>query len=172
MSELISLNNLNLSVVNDSIQKENEIDITSDIDTIYNFLLDELFETLEKNQEFILPDKDEKISKPDTVFDISKRTVWKNFKTIQEQINREEGHLLKFFNLEYKKTTSINKNGHFLIVGKYMNMIPNTLKKYIKIYVQCGTCKSIKTSIIKNHRMGLDYKKCTKCDRESPIIDK
>ena len=99
MSELISLNNLNLSVVNDSIQKENEIDITSDIDTIYNFLLDELFETLEKNQEFILPDKDEKISKPDTVFDISKRTVWKNFKTIQEQINREEGHLLKFFNL-------------------------------------------------------------------------
>lgn len=162
MTDLLITNDLSIS---------NDLSITTDTDIIYNYLLDELFETLEKNQDFILPDKDEKISKPDIIFDKSKKTVWKNFKIIQEQINREETHLLKFFSKEYSKTTSVNKNGHFLISGKYINMINNTLKKYIKIYVQCGTCRSIKTNIIKNYKMGIDYKKCFKCNGESPIID-
>jgi translation initiation factor 2 subunit 2 len=133
---------------------------------------------IERKLDFVIDINDEKAltqaikdSKPDIIFDKSKKTVWKNFKIIQEQINREENHILKFFSKEYNKTTSVNKNGHFLISGKYINMINNTLKKYIKIYVQCGTCRSIKTNIIKNYKMGIDYKKCFKCNGESPIID-
>lgn len=173
MSEILSTVDSNLleteNITNTRIGCE--IDINSSTDDLYNDLLDELLETLDKNQNFILPDKDEVISKPKISFADAK-TRWENVRDILKQINRDEAHLLKFFSTEYRKTTSINKNGFLLISGRYANMIPNTLKKYVKIYVQCGACRSIKTSIIKNFRMGLDYKKCSKCGKESPIIEK
>ena len=50
-----------------------DINISQDIDTIYNFLLDELFNTLEQNEEIILPDKDDKITRPDLSFNVHKR---------------------------------------------------------------------------------------------------
>ena len=67
-----------------------DINISQDIDTIYNFLLDELFNTLEQNEEIILPDKDDKITRPDLSFNVHKRTIWKNFKENLKQICKED----------------------------------------------------------------------------------
>lgn len=264
-----------------------DINISQDIDTIYNFLLDELFNTLEQNEEIILPDKDDKITRPDLSFNIHKRTIWKNFKENLKQICKEdmfltirnyinvfikedteklfelvnlsdkpdkseykkvndllnkkfiqitnlkinkifgkkenelveqnefnkltysdvtinnlidiiykktfdyildseestpinklvneiltikEVDMLKFFENEYKKPPSINKENHFLIHGRYVNMIPNTIKKYINTYIRCDVCKSNKTIIIKNFNMSIDYKSCSKCKSKRPII--
>lgn len=281
---MTSVNNSNLNNLECT-----EININQDIDTIYNFLLDELFNVLDKNEEIIIPDKDERLTKPDLEFNKHKRTVWKNFKenlkqickeeifltiksilysntqseinnlhelvhsidcinknelkkvnelldikisqivnkkinkifgkkevvlieqaefdnlvfpnsdinnlinliyqknmdfvfstdpntknsidlTINEILTRREVSIFKFFESEYKKFPSISGEDHFLIPGRFVNMLPNTIKKYIRLYSQCNICKSIKTVIIKNYNMSIDYKSCSKCKSKTPII--
>ena len=78
--------------------------------------------------------------------------------------------MLKYFEAEYKKPTSINKSNYFLIPGRYKDVLPNSIKKYIRLYSQCNICKSIKTVILKNHKMSIDYKSCSKCKSKSAII--
>jgi translation initiation factor 2 subunit 2 len=153
--------------------KENnmfEISINDVIDTQYNFLLNNLFEELEANKTVISAGKDEKVTLPDVVFDISKKTIWKNFKINCKELNRNEKDICNFFKSEYQRSNSINKLGQLLIPGKYTTMVNSTFKKYIKMFVQCSVCKSIKTDIIINHRMGLDYIVCNNCKIEKSII--
>ncbi len=152
-------------------QTENQelISIHDDTDTIYNFLLNELFNILKKNESVIIPGIDEKVSTPDIEFNINKRTAWLNFRKNCKEINRDEAEVCKFFKHEYQVQNSVNVSGHMLIVGRYKNMINTTFKKYIKNHVQCSICKSIKTKENKNHHMGLDYLICLNCKTEKPI---
>ncbi len=319
-----TFNNTNMTDTIESNNPISSINITQDIDTIYNFLLDELFNTLNNNEEIILPNKDERITKPDIHFNEHKRTEWRNFKenlkqickeemclsiknnlydNVKEEINnlfkevekidcvdkkifkkihelldikinqiinkkinkifgkkeneiieqsefnnlnfnsntninnlinqiyqknyeyvfefksndsniiiesntpntqseqntqntqseqveknnknnnispidkiineiltRREVEMLKYFEAEYKKPTSINKSNYFLIPGRYRDVLPNSIKKYVGLYSQCNTCKSIKTIILKNYKMSIDYKSCSKCKSKSAII--
>ena len=83
---LNNTNNTNMTE-NDEI---NNIDINQDIDSIYNYLLDEIFNIIHNNEEIILPNKDERITKPDIGFNEHKRTEWRNFKENLKQICKEE----------------------------------------------------------------------------------
>ena len=91
-------------------------------------------------------------------------------KLVDEILTRREVEMLKYFEAEYKKPTSINKSNYFLIPGRYKDVLPNSIKKYIRLYSQCNICKSIKTVILKNHKMSIDYKSCSKCKSKSAII--
>ncbi len=318
-------NNTNMTELTDTNNNpRTDIDINLDTDTIYNYLLDELFNTIQNNEEIILPNKDERITKPDINFNEHKRTEWRNFKEnlkqickeemaisiknnlydnvkletnklfeevekidcadknifkkinglleiktnqiinkkinkifgkkeneimeqsdfdslgydsdkyindlvnqiyqknyeyvfdfkfnilneqkekteqkeqkeqkeqteqtdkhiqnnkannispidklVDEILTRREVEMLKYFEAEYKKPTSINKSNYFLIPGRYKDVLPNSIKKYIRLYSQCNICKSIKTIILKNHKMSIDYKSCSKCKSKSAII--
>jgi len=147
---------------------EDFIEISMDTDTIYEKLLGELFETLD-NDLNNNPDE-EKLPKLDIIFDISKKTVWKNFKTVCGIIQRDETDLLKFINNEFRRVPSVNKYGHLLITGRFTSMIPNTFKKYVQLFVRCPACGSLKTIINKNYHMGIDYMICSKRNCSSPII--
>ena len=63
-------------------------------------------------------------------------------------------------------------NGHLLIRGRYtFPMLSASLKKYIKTFVQCSSCKSIKTEIIRDSSSRLDYIKCLneKCNTQKVL---
>jgi len=72
---------------------------------------------------------------------------------------------------EYTATITINQEGHFYIKGRYsLQIIGNTLKKYIKIFLQCDTCKSMRSTIEKKSNR-LTYLVChnDKCNYEKVI---
>ncbi len=144
------------------------IDPTMDTDIIYERLLEELYDVLDCDK---ATHKDEdKLPNLDIVFDISKKTVWKNFKNFINAVQRKETDITDFIKNEYGRTPSINKHGHLLITGRYTSIMSNTIRKYVQLFVKCPACGSLKTTISKNHHMGIDYLICTKRNCSSPII--
>lgn len=147
------------------------INTNTDKDITYNKLLNELYEIINENYD-LFENNNIKLSKPDIHFDITRKTVWKNFITNCKQINRSSDQLQKFINKEFNVESSINKEKHFLIRGRYsFTMLSGALKKYIKNYVQCSSCKSIKTEIFRDQSSRLDYLKCLneKCNTQKAI---
>ncbi len=149
-----------------------DININMDEDELYCYLLEDIYNTLDKYSTTFNEYSGIKISKPDVQYDITKKTIWRNFRLICSQINREEDDIIKFLKKEYNTSISKNENGELLIKGKYtFQMIATTLKQYIKSYLQCSACKSIKTSIDKKNK--LTYLLCCNklCNYEKVIID-
>ena len=137
----------------------NNINIYTDPDTLYVQLLDEIYETISENNE-LFGNKNTNISKPDIKYQ-NRKTFWFNYGKNCEQINRTVVQLKKFFEKELAVETSINEKSNLILRGKYnFNLIASTYKKYIKNYVQCTTCKSFNTEIVRNSSNRLDYLKC------------
>jgi translation initiation factor 2 beta subunit (eIF-2beta)/eIF-5 len=149
-----------------------EISLDLDENELYYYLLENIYESLDST---ISTESGNKISKPDVSLDISRKTVWKNFKCICNQINRnnEEDilHILKFFKKELSVNSSVNKDGHVLIRGRYTSdMIGNILKRYIKIFLKCDPCKGMNTTVERKQNK-LTYIIChnDKCNYEKVI---
>ena len=92
-----------------------EISLKLDENELYYYLLENIYENLDNN---ISDNSGFKISKPIVELDITRKSVWKNFKLICTQINRDKPddiqHILKFYKKEYSVSPSINKDGQFL----------------------------------------------------------
>ena len=164
-------------IINPNIDNSNENDITNTIetneitntleiintqtdpDTIYTTLLSEIYDTISDNDE-LFGNKNLNISKPDIKYE-NRKTFWYNYGKNCIQINRSTQQLKKFIEKELAVETSINDKSNLLLRGKYnFNIIASTYKKYIKNYVQCTSCKSIQTEIVRNSSNRLDYLKC------------
>lgn len=166
------INNKQESLSNET-ELNSENTQNDDYDTLYKTLLNDLYSTLDKNSNILLDNSNVKISKPDVHFDITKKTIWKNFRINCNQINRTESCLQTYFQNEYSTTTTINIAGQLLIKGRYdSNIIGSTYKKYIKNNVQCSICKSLHTEVNRNIGMRLDYLKCNNCNAEKVIVAK
>ena len=172
--DMIRLNSIDSSkIINPNLQEElddsetittitintNNINVFTDPDTMYTQLLDEIYETISENNE-LFGNKNNNISKPDIKYQ-NRKTFWFNYGKNCEQINRTIVQLKKFFEKELAVETSINEKSNLILRGKYnFNLIASTYKKYIKNYVQCTTCKSFNTEIVRNSSNRLDYLKC------------
>lgn len=153
------------------IKNEQYININSDSDTIYKTLLDEIFDTIEDNNQ-LFRNNNINITRPDIKYE-NRKTFWYNYGKNCSQINRSVEQLKKFFENELAVETSINDKLNLIFRGKYsFNIIASTYKKYIKNYVQCTTCKSILTEIIRNSSNRLDYLKClnAKCNSSKVVV--
>lgn len=153
-------NNIGLEIENDI-----KINTNSDKNLIYTTLLDIIFEIINDNNQ-LFGNKNLNISKPDIKYE-NRKTFWYNFHQNCSQINRTVEQLKKFIDKEMSVETSINDKSNLILKGKYnFSMIASTYKKYIKNYVQCTTCKSINTEIVRNQSNRLDYLKClnSKCN--------
>ena len=156
------MNNSNTnSDINISLQlEENEL---------YYYLLEDIYSIIDNN---ISTDNGIKISKPEVNYDKSRKSIWSNFYQICKQINRasldDMNHILKFFKKEYSVAPNLNKDNHFLIKGRYnTQIIGNTLKRYIKIFLKCEPCKGMNTTVEKRQNR-LTYLVChnEKCKYE------
>jgi translation initiation factor 2 beta subunit (eIF-2beta)/eIF-5 len=137
----------------------------------YEFLLDNIFEQFENDEQFKKYSDEPKISKPNICYDFKiRRTVWSNFTKNSGELNRDINDIKSFIEKELTNISSINGNNELLIKGKYnSNMIMSIFKKYIKTFVQCTCCSSIRTEITRNTSSKLDILKCNKCRAERTI---
>ncbi len=159
-------NNIGLEISDDI-----KINIHTDPNLVYTLLLDGIYETLTDNNQ-LFGNKNVNISKPDIKYE-NRKTFWYNYGKNCSQINRNVEQIKKFIEKEMAVETSINDKSNLILRGKYnFAMIAGAYKKYIKNYVQCTTCKSMETEIVRNSSNRLDYLKCLnpKCNTCKVVI--
>lgn len=148
-----------------------KINTQTEPNIVYTTLLDGIYDTLNENNE-LFGNKNIAISKPDIKYE-NRKTFWYNYGKNCSQINRTLEQLKRFIEKEMAVETSINDKSNLILRGKYnFAMIASAYKKYIKNYVQCTTCKSMQTEIVRNSSNRLDYLKCLnpKCNTLKVVV--
>lgn len=136
----------------------------SERDYTYEELLTRVFNIMrEKNPDYVTGEKRKFVMKPPQVNRVgTKKTSFTNFAEICKLLRRQEKHLLNFLLVELGTSGSLDINKQLTIKGKFQQkQIENVLRRYIKEYVTCHTCRSPETSMVKDER--LFFLKCEAC---------
>nr|XP_031826887.1 eukaryotic translation initiation factor 2 subunit 2 isoform X2 [Nomia melanderi] len=149
--------------------KENEHEETSlwfgsDRDYTYDELLVRVFNIMrEKNPDMVAGKKQKFVMRPPQVVRIgTKKTSFANFTEICKTLHRQPKHLLDFLLAELGTSGSVDGNSQLIIKGRFQQkQIENVLRRYIKEYVTCHTCRSPDTILQKDTR--LFFLQCETC---------
>lgn len=149
--------------------KENVEDTTvtwtgSDRDYTYDELLNRVFEIMrDKNPDMVAGKKQKFVMRPPQVVRIgTKKTSFANFTEICKTLHRQPKHLLDFLLAELGTSGSVDGNSQLIIKGRFQQkQIENVLRRYIKEYVTCHTCRSPDTILQKDTR--LFFLQCETC---------
>ncbi|CAI6358116.1 unnamed protein product [Macrosiphum euphorbiae] len=136
----------------------------SDRDYTYDELLTRIFEIMrEKNPDMVEGKKQKFVLRPPQVIRIgSKKTSFANFTEICKTLHRQPKHLLDFLLAELGTSGSVDGNSQLIIKGRFQQkQIENVLRRYIKEYVTCHTCRSPDTILQKDTR--LFFLQCETC---------
>lgn len=138
--------------------------IGSDRDYTYDELLERAFDVMrEKNPSMVAGKKQKFIMRPPQVVRIgTKKTSFANFTEICKTLHRQPKHLLDFLLAELGTSGSVDGNSQLIIKGRFQQkQIENVLRRYIKEYVTCHTCRSPDTILQKDTR--LFFLQCETC---------
>jgi len=138
--------------------------MSSDKDYPYEFLLERVFEIMRnKNPDMVAGKKQKFVMKPPQVVRIgTKKTSFANFNEICITLHRQPKHLLDFLLAELGTSGSVDGNSQLIIKGRFQQkQIENVLRRYIKEYVTCHTCRSPDTILQKDTR--LFFLQCETC---------
>lgn len=92
----------------------------------------------------------------------TKKTSFANFTDICKTLHRQPKHLLDFLLAELGTSGSMDGNAQLIIKGRFQpKQIENVLRRYIKEYVTCHTCRSPETILQKDTR--LFFLQCEQC---------
>jgi len=148
-----------------------EVDVTDNAgvaaawtDFSYDELLERVYKIMrEKNPAMDFGEKRKFVIQPPQVSRIgSKKTAFLNFVDICKLLKRTPKHLLSFLLAELGTSGSIDGNNQLIIKGKFQpKHLESVLRKYIKEYVTCHTCKSAETKLEKDTR--LNFLQCETC---------
>ncbi|XP_059614633.1 eukaryotic translation initiation factor 2 subunit 2 isoform X2 [Phlebotomus argentipes] len=136
----------------------------SDRDYTYDELLKRVFEIiLDKNPEMAAGRKPKFVMRPPQVLRVgTKKTSFANFMEICKVLHRLPKHLLDYLLSELGTSGSVDGNNQLIIKGRFQpKQIENVLRRYIKEYVTCHTCKSPDTILQKDTR--LFFLQCESC---------
>uniref|UniRef100_A0AC35U9M0 EIF2B_5 domain-containing protein n=1 Tax=Rhabditophanes sp. KR3021 TaxID=114890 RepID=A0AC35U9M0_9BILA len=139
-------------------------------DYSYEELLDLVFGIMrEKNPELVTGDKKKFVMKPPLVARAgSKKTAFTNFAEICRLLKRTNKHVLQFLLTEMGTTGSLDGNQCLIVKGRFQQKhFESVLRKYIKEYVTCHTCRSSETDLTKDTR--LYFLECTICGAKSSV---
>ncbi|KAL1456970.1 hypothetical protein WDU94_001650 [Cyamophila willieti] len=151
-------------------ERDNELEdeshtwIGSDRDYTYDELLSRVFEIMrEKNPDMVAGKKQKFVMRPPQVVRIgTKKTSFANFTEICKTLHRLPKHLLDFLLAELGTSGSVDGNSQLIIKGRFQQkQIENVLRRYIKEYVTCHTCRSPDTILQKDTR--LFFLQCETC---------
>ncbi|XP_011505242.1 PREDICTED: eukaryotic translation initiation factor 2 subunit 2 [Ceratosolen solmsi marchali] len=153
-------------------RKENEVNdneepsqwVGSDRDYTYDELLARVFNIMkEKNPDMMAGKKQKFVMRPPQVVRIgTKKTSFSNFTEICKTLHRQPKHLLDFLLAELGTSGSVDGNSQLIIKGRFQQkQIENVLRRYIKEYVTCHTCRSPDTILQKDTR--LFFLQCESC---------
>lgn len=150
-----------------------EVDIADEIDIgpawanrdyTYEELLTRVFDIMRaKNPDMVAGEKRKFVMKPPQVVRIgTKKTSFANFTEICRILHRQQKHLLQFLLAELGTSGSVDGNNQLIIKGRFQQkQIENVLRRYIKEYVTCHTCRSPDTMLHKETR--LFFLQCETC---------
>lgn len=150
--------------------QENVEDVSGDLwsgtdrDYTYDELLERVFDIMrEKNPSMVSGKKQKFIMRPPQVVRIgTKKTSFANFTEICKTLHRQPKHLLDFLLAELGTSGSVDGNSQLIIKGRFQQkQIENVLRRYIKEYVTCHTCRSPDTILQKDTR--LFFLQCETC---------
>lgn len=136
----------------------------SDRDYTYDELLNRVFEIMrDKNPDMVAGKKQKFVMRPPQVVRIgTKKTSFANFTEIWKTLHRQPKHLLDFLLAELGTSGSVDGNNQLIIKGRFQQkQIENVLRRYIKEYVTCHTCRSPDTILQKDTR--LFFLQCETC---------
>ncbi|KOB63216.1 Eukaryotic translation initiation factor 2 subunit 2 [Operophtera brumata] len=136
----------------------------SDRDYTYDELLERVFDIMrEKNPSMVSGKKQKFVMRPPQVVRIgTKKTSFANFTEICKTLHRQPKHLLDFLLAELGTSGSVDGNSQLIIKGRFQQkQIENVLRRYIKEYVTCHTCRSPDTILQKDTR--LFFLQCETC---------
>lgn len=135
-----------------------------DRDYTYEELLNRAFEIMrDKNPDMAAGKKQKFVMRPPQVVKIgAKKTSFANFTEICKMLHRQPKHLLDFLLAELGTSGSVDGNSQLIIKGRFQQkQIENVLRRYIKEYVTCHTCRSPDTILQKDTR--LFFLQCETC---------
>merc|ERR1739846_239371 len=151
----------------DGENKENESSdpwAQSDRDYTYDELLQRVFGIMrDKNPDSIMGEKKKFVMRPPQVVKVgAKKTAFVNFTEIAKMLHRQPKHLLAFLFAELGTTGALDGSSQLVMKGKFQQKhIENVLRRYIKEYVTCHTCRSPDTILNKETR--LFFLQCMTC---------
>jgi len=136
----------------------------SDRDYTYDELLLRVFDIMrQKNPEMASGTKQKFVMRPPQVVRIgTKKSSFVNFMEICKMLHRPQKHLLDFLLSELGTSGSIDGANQLIIKGRFQQkQIENVLRRYIKEYVTCHTCRSPNTLLQKDSR--IFFLQCEAC---------
>jgi translation initiation factor 2 subunit 2 len=154
-------------LINDEDDKENEDASAwadSDRDYTYEELLQRVFGIIrDKNPEMVAGEKKKFVMRPPQVVRVgTKKTAFANFTEIAKMLHRQPKHLLSFLFAELGTSGAIDGSNQLIMKGRFQQKhIENVLRRYIKEYVTCHTCRSPDTILNKETR--LFFLQCMTC---------
>jgi len=143
----------------------------SDRDYTYDELLLRVFDIMRmKNPEMASGTKQKFVMRPPQVVRIgTKKTSFVNFMEICKMLHRPQKHLLDFLLSELGTSGSIDGNNQLIIKGRFQQkQIENVLRRYIKEYVTCHTCRSPNTLLQKDSR--IFFLQCEACGSRCSVV--
>jgi translation initiation factor 2 subunit 2 len=103
-----------------------------------------------------------KMAPPNAVRVGSRKTGLTNFVDLCRTLKRPAKHVMQFLLAELGTSGSPDGNNHLIIKGRFQQKhFEAVLRKYIKEYVTCHTCKSPETEMQKNDR--IHFLQCSSC---------
>merc|ERR1712141_72813 len=157
----------------DGENKENESSdpwAQSDRDYTYDELLQQVFGIMrDKNPEMVAGEKKKFVMRPPQVVRVgTKKTAFVNFTEIAKMLHRQPKHLLAFLSAELGTVGAVDGNNQLIMKGRFQQKhIENVLRRYIKEYVTCHTCRSPDTILNKETR--LFFLQCMTCHSRCSI---
>jgi len=133
-------------------------------DYTYDELLERVFDIMRaKNPNLVEGGKRKFVMKPPQVVRVgTKRTSFVNFTEICKILHRQSKHLLAFLLAELGTSGTVDSTNQLIIKGRFQQKhIENVLKRYIREYVTCHTCRSADTILHKETR--LFFLQCETC---------
>lgn len=136
----------------------------------YEELLKRVFDIMRaKNPAMVEGGKRKFVMKPPQVVRVgTKKTSFVNFTDICKILHRQPKHLLAFLLAELGTSGTVDGTNQLIIKGKFQQKhIENVLKRYIKEYVTCHTCRSPETILHKETR--LFFLQCETCGSKCSV---
>lgn len=152
----------------DNKENEDEGETTAWADQDRDYTYDELLQRVyniikDKNPDSVIGEKKKFVMRPPQVVKVgAKKTAFVNFSEIAKMLHRQPKHLLAFLFAELGTTGAIDGSNQLIMKGKFQQKhIENVLRRYIKEYVTCHTCRSPETILNKETR--LFFLQCMTC---------
>merc|ERR1712004_149793 len=154
-------------------RQEEEEDTTAWANHDRDYTYDELLQVYDiikdKNPDSVMGEKKKFVMRPPQVVKVgTKKSAFVNFTEIAKMLHRQPKHLLAFLFAELGTTGNLDGSNQLVMKGKFQQKhIEAVLRRYIKEYVTCHTCKSPDTILAKEGR--LFFLQCMLCQSKTSV---